>query len=324
MLKIRPFRPFEAEYEAIVAINNANWSDNPKTVGEEQHSDANRNPAYFFNRLVGELSGEIIVIGECGETFWLEEPDQYYWHFNILPNYVGQGFEEQMYDALIAQLAIRNPRKLFVGMRDDQTEQVQFIEGCGYRLIQREPTSYLDVKAFTGLSFSDLMANVHQLGIQIFDVRHLQRVDSEWILKLWQLQWEIKQDVPGTNQAREPFENFEKRVNDPKFYDAKSHFVAVQQSDVDGGKVGSYIGMTRLTYNTVDPTIGDTHLTGVVKSYRRKGIATALKVHAITIAKAQGVRQINTMNNETNPMLGLNVRLGFKPGPSWLYYEKVL
>lgn len=150
-------------------------------------------------------------------------------------------------------------------------------------------------------------------------------MDPEWISKLWELQWQVRQDVPQTNQAiREPFVEFTQRVNDPDRYDPKSHFVAVHQSDEDCNTIGFYVGMTRLTYNAVDPTVGETHLTGVVRSYRRKGIATALKVQAITVAKTQGVRQINTMNNETNPMLELNVRLGFKPGPSWRYYEKIL
>jgi GNAT superfamily N-acetyltransferase len=94
--------------------------------------------------------------------------------------------------------------------------------------------------------------------------------------------------------------------------------VAVDQGD------GAYVGMTSLIYNQVDPAIANTDLTGVVRGYRRQGIATALKVHAISAAKAQGVRRIDTMNNETNPMLELNVRLGFKPGPAWRYYEKVL
>ena len=38
----------------------------------------------------------------------------------VPPNYAGQGFEVQMYDTLMADLAHRNPRKFFVGIRDDK------------------------------------------------------------------------------------------------------------------------------------------------------------------------------------------------------------
>ena len=72
MLKLRPFQPSDADYVAVVTISNANWSDSPKTIAEEKYADVNRNPTYFFKRLIGELSGGIIAIGECGETFWLE------------------------------------------------------------------------------------------------------------------------------------------------------------------------------------------------------------------------------------------------------------
>lgn len=54
MLKIRPFQPTEAEYDAVVAVWNANWPDSPKTTDEEKRLDANRNPSYFFQRLVGK------------------------------------------------------------------------------------------------------------------------------------------------------------------------------------------------------------------------------------------------------------------------------
>jgi GNAT superfamily N-acetyltransferase len=230
-----------------------------------------------------------------------------------------------MHAALMALLAPRRPRKFFVGMRDDKVKQVQFIEERGYRLIQREPTSYLEVQSFDPRPFSEIMARVAQLGLQILSVNQLQPVDPDWLLKLWDLHWEIIQDVPRTGQAtREPYEEFEQRLNDPHRYDPKAHFLAVHQAAAGENKTGSYVGMTSLTYNKADPTLGYTHLTGVSRNYRRKGIATALKVHAITLAKAHGVRRIDTMNNETNPMLDLNLRLGFKPGPAWLYYDKVL
>jgi hypothetical protein len=44
MLKIRPFQPTEADYEALVTVNNANWPDSPKTGDEEKRADAARTP----------------------------------------------------------------------------------------------------------------------------------------------------------------------------------------------------------------------------------------------------------------------------------------
>ncbi|MCD4691179.1 GNAT family N-acetyltransferase, partial [bacterium] len=73
-----------------------------------------------------------------------------------------------------------------------------------------------------------------------------------------------------------------------------------------------------------DPTKLHTGLTGTVRSHRRRGIATALKVAAIDLAKKRGVATIETDNEENNPMYALNVELGFEPQPAWLDFTKRL
>lgn len=325
MVTIRPFQPSAADYAAIVAIHNAYWPDDPQTIAEVQQQDAARDPAHFFARLVGELNGTIVLVGQCGATVWLAEPDQYSWHINILPHVAEQGLEEQMHDALMALLAERRPRRFYVGIRDDKLAQVAFLEHEGYRLIQTEPTSSLDVTRFDAGLFAECRATIARLGIQIVDVQRLQQVDPTWMHKLWELQWQIRQDVPQSGPiTRQPFAEFAQWVTDPERYDPTTHFIALQQNDVEDATVGPYIGMTRFSRHAADPTIAETHLAGVIRTHRRKGIATALKVHAIAVAQNHGVQRMNTMNNETNPMLELNLRLGFTPGPAWRYYVKVL
>ena len=56
----------------------------------------------------------------------------------------------------------------------------------------------------------------------------------------------------------------------------------------------------------------ETHVTGVHPTWRRHGVATALKTTAVNAAVAMGFRQIDTFNEEDNPMLQLNLALGFR------------
>ena len=77
-----------------------------------------------------------------------------------------------------------------------------------------------------------------------------------------------------------------------------------------------------LELNLAEPTKLQTDLTGVIRSHRRKGIATALKVHALTKAQTTDAESVDTDNEENNPMYPLNVKLGFKPTPGWVHMRK--
>lgn len=72
------------------------------------------------------------------------------------------------------------------------------------------------------------------------------------------------------------------------------------------------------------PTKLETASTGVVRSHRRRGITTAMKLRAIQWAQANGYESIETDNEENNPMYAINMQLGYQPMPAWLSYQKEL
>ncbi len=56
--------------------------------------------------------------------------------------------------------------------------------------------------------------------------------------------------------------------------------------------------------------------TGVHPDWQGRGIATALKVRSLAVAKAQGMEQMQTENHEDNAaMLAINRKLGFVMDP---------
>ena len=65
-------------------------------------------------------------------------------------------------------------------------------------------------------------------------------------------------------------------------------------------------------------------MTGVLRSHRRKGIATALKLQGIEYAKQNGIKYLKTENEENNPMYQINLKLGFRPQRTWTDFEKQL
>ena len=97
-------------------------------------------------------------------------------------------------------------------------------------------------------------------------------------------------------------------------FDPKCVLLAVDGADL--------VGMASLSVHR-KPKSGEPHLfsemTGVVRRWRRKGLATALKLHSIELAKGTGLETIRTVHHPGNTaMIALNRKLGFVDG-LWEY-----
>ena len=68
-----------------------------------------------------------------------------------------------------------------------------------------------------------------------------------------------------------------------------------------------------------------TWMTGVGRSYRGRGLATTIKVDALSRAKAKGLRAMLTTNDEPNKaMREINAKLGYRTLPAHVQLEKPL
>jgi len=97
---------------------------------------------------------------------------------------------------------------------------------------------------------------------------------------------------------------------------ADAHFVAV-----DGD---NFVGMSSLWPNSVREDLLHIGTTRILQSHRRRGIATTLKLKTTAFAQAYGANAIQTRNEKDSPMFTINMKLGFKPGLTLLFFEKVL
>jgi GNAT superfamily N-acetyltransferase len=128
------------------------------------------------------------------------------------------------------------------------------------------------------------------------------------------METEIMKDVPYTDPITpEPLEQYEKIFDSPSIMH-DGFFLALDS--------GRYVGTSTLWRSTTDEGHLYTGLTGVLRSHRRRGVATALKTVALTFAKESGYKIIETDNEENNPMYLLNLQLGFKPQPAYLDYHR--
>ncbi len=125
-------------------------------------------------------------------------------------------------------------------------------------------------------------------------------------------------DVPSLDPPTpSPYERFEEEVLRSPFALPEAHFIAIRD--------GRYVGECAMGKEGTDPGVVYQHLTAVLRDERGKGIAMALKLKTVEYARANGIREIKTWNDQRNrPMLRINEAMGFAKQPAWIEVRKDL
>jgi GNAT superfamily N-acetyltransferase len=315
---IRPFDGSDEDYQAIVDVWNAAFPDEITNVETRRHHDEHLRTQFLFERLVGEIDRTPVLNAYYGEDQWSHFPGKYRMGIQVVPEYRRMGFGRATYDYIWDRIKDRDPapKALTTYAREDDPDSMRFVEKRGFRVAQRNQFSKLDVQSFDASPFEETLRRVDESEVDVRPFGELMAENPDALRKAYEAGWEFLQDVPFPDPLQKmPFEQYISEVEGPCGM-PKSWFIAV-----DGGR---YVGMSQLWLIPAQPRRLQTGLTGVSRTHRRRGLATALKVRAIMGAKESGVETIRTDNEEKNPMYLLNVKLGFKPIPSWLSYKNEL
>ncbi|MFH1689881.1 MAG: GNAT family N-acetyltransferase [Candidatus Eisenbacteria bacterium] len=316
-LTIRPFDGSDADYEATAAIWTANWPDEPSSQEGTRYADATREKKYFFQRWMVELDGEIVATAIASEPEWCYGPGKYDIQVRVLPEFQKRGIGGTLYAYVMDRLneLEHKPANLHADAREDQPHSVKFLTDRGFEQKQRQQVSRLDVASFDAAPFAGSIKRFEESGLTMKTLEELEAEDPEGRRKAYEKYVELFQDVPIFEDRIEiSYEMFERELGAPNRIPGAITLV------FDGDEI---VGTTSLWKRLADPGNLGTGLTAVARSHRRRGIATALKVGAIEFARSLGTRVIQTDNEENNPMYDLNVRLGFRPVPAWLIFQKL-
>ena len=306
----------DADYEATAAIWTANWPEYPKTAEMYRYNAETRDPNTIFGQLVAEDDGGIVATGYFRAETDCEVSSKFLVYVQVDPAEQGRGIGTALFDAMMERLSEHDPAILQSFTREDHEAGIVFLKKRGFRVSMKEQDSELDLASFDPARFAGVVDRVRESGIEIVPASELSKRDHDWMRKTWELHGEIIPDVPDDDVLENmPFEKFAKTFDHPDYL-PDGYFLAL-----DGG---SYIGMSSVWNRRVKKGEVYTRLTGVIRSHRRRGIATALKVRAHEFAKEWGAKVVVTDNEENNPMYDLNVQLGFVPTRAWLQFRKEL
>lgn len=317
-IEIKPFMGTDQEYETMSAISYAVWPDHPTTVEEYKHTDKTWNhEKYLFQRVIVWLNGKAVGAGSYYEPAWTYRPGKYYVEIEVHPDYQGRGLGKVWYRYVMDKLAERGADTIIITTREDKPRSIRFLQDREYKMIMREPRSELYVPSFDFEAFAWTDQKMTQEGIALVSLAELAEHDTNWKHNLNELLWELDKDVPADEPpTKMTVEEMEKEWLSRLNFDPQAKFVALH------GK--QYVGYSGIWPSLADSKRSGTGLTGVVRSHRRKGVATALKTAVIRYAHQTGIEHIVTENEENNPMYQLNLQLGYKPCPAWLEYKKVI
>jgi GNAT superfamily N-acetyltransferase len=317
-LRIRDFAPSDAEYAAIVAIDTACFPEYPGAVEEWRHGDAVRPPRIRFRRLVAERDGTIIGFGSHGQFEGMYHPQKFSFSVVVHPDAQGRGVGRALYGELLGALAPFDPISLRAYLREDNARGMAFAAGRGFVEDSRSWESRLDVAGFDPAPFAGAERRAVAAGVTFATMAELQARDPDHRRKLYELDVEATRDEPHPEPPTTPSrESYDGWVFDSPDYLPEGNFIAL-----DGDR---YVGMSTLKRSQASPDTLYVGFTGVLREYRGKGIAMALKLKAIAFARQRGAAAIRTWNDSLNrPMLRINEALGFAKQPAWVSLVKRL
>lgn len=294
-------RPYTAEdYAQIAQVINAVRPYWVTSEAELRYTDETRDPKCNYGLWLAEREGEVLGLTLHTQYADLYDPLVYWVTTYVLPRYQRQGIGTALFEHLLRAIQPLQPTTLKAMLREDQRGGLAFARKLGFAEVSRRWESRLEVAACDLTPYADLEAGLGTVVIKTY----AELADNpEREQKLHALQSALEVDVPiGEPITPMEFEQFKLSVLQNPDMLPDGWFIAV-----DGER---YVGMSSLF--SVGEGRLDIELTGVVREYRRRGIALALKVRGVQFAQAHGYHTIVVMNDPVNTgMLAINQRLGF-------------
>lgn len=307
------FRPFdlESDFPLLENLHNRFNPDYHRGADDFCLQEEHRPKDTFVERWVGERDGVPVCAFLYSDQYWAHEPGR-----KIVEHYTGLEDAADSLREILAwtyrRMAKDGSHELNAWSRDDRPEVNTLLETEGFRLIESQPVSRLDLATYNPEGFPTAVP-----GIRLASVAELEAKGVDWLPNWFEATREIIVDIPSKQTTTPPtYEEVCGWVANHDLYRRYLMFVALDE--------GRIVGYSGLRFFKANPDMLETGLSGTVRSHRRRGIVSALKVLALNTARDMGYRRIQTDNLDHNPMFAINQRLGFKTAFCWVHYLKEL
>jgi GNAT superfamily N-acetyltransferase len=304
-------------FARAVTLRNPHYWMSPLTPEQAKAYHEELGPEYKKRAVLVKEDGSDIGYIRVVEAFWTSSPE-------VRANALFYPTTEEGRARLGGLIALTEELTLETGgtissmwAHSDHPEMAIALEANGYTPGQMNPVTATDLGHFDAGVYTGTIEAAKAAGYEFVTLADLRerRPDSA-LREYYEFDMAVMEDVPLPDPFQPvPFALFEREMFSPGF-DFSLIFLALHDGTIAAG--------SGLFKNLADPTIGNTGITGTRREHRRKGLATALKAIAMQAAKERGVERLFTDNEERNPMLQLNLALGFKEVLRSTEYRKSL
>ena len=318
-LEFREFQP--SNYARLVEIYNANYPDYPISIAERRSRDESLDRTKYILRRFECLDLEQDRILGFGEVLNLPDmfhPRKFMAGILVDPEQQCRGIGRAIYNRLEEELAQRNAILAWTMAKEDLSKRLEFFRRRGFSERTRNWESRLDLPTADTVPFQGYVDKALKDGITFTTLAEEHRHGQDSLRKIHELVQLIQADMPReaefTPLSYDDWDTYS--LKNPQLL-RDGYFLAKDGSN--------FVGMSDVHRIDSEPGVLNQDDTGVIREYRGRGIATALKLRVIDFGKKNGYRIIKTWNDSVNAsMLAINNKLGFKRQVGWILMEKIL
>jgi GNAT superfamily N-acetyltransferase len=318
-LGFREFHP--SNYETLVEIYNANYPDYRISVAERRSRDESVDRTkYLLKRYecVDQENDKIVGFGELLNVPDMYDPRKFMAGILVDPEQQCRGIGRTIYNHLEEELAQRHAILAWTMAKEDLPKRIEFFRRRGFSERTRNWESRLDLSTTDTIPFQRYVDKALKDGITFTTLAEEHRQGQGSLRKIHELVQLIQADMPReadfTPLSYEDWDTYS--LKNPQLL-PDGYFLAKDGSN--------FVGMSDVHRIDSEPGVLNQDDTGVIREYRGRGIATALKLKVIDFGKKNGYRTIKTWNDSVNAsMLAINNKLGFKRKVGWILMEKIL
>ncbi len=267
-------------------------------------------------------NNQIIAYGYAYEPTCFDLPDKCYIDLVVDKSHTGKGIGRFLYAKLLEWVKSNKQfTTLLARTKENIKQTLKFLEADGgwkaiwYAFNQRLDLSKWDPNSYI-INPEEIL---HKQGLEIVTLYEICDENKDAVLReFYELAKNVSTAIPNPFGIEETWDYkvFRKELDYPGF-DPKWIIFAREKN------TKKLVAITYIQFKANGEVW--TGLTGTLSEYRKRRIASALKVIMTRRAKDVGVKILSTHNDNGNvAMLRINERLGYVKGPASITFEKKL